>query len=523
MASKFIRHVACEKCGSSDANGLYDDGHTHCFACSHTTNGGEVVETPRAPASALVIPDGEARPIADRRITRATVEAFNVIVDDERHFYPYTDATGVVVAYKVREVATKKFHVRGALDSAVLFGQRRFAKGGKYVTITEGELDALAAFQMSGSTYPVVSIRTGAKGALKDCKANFEWLDSFDSIVLCFDGDAPGTEAAREVSELFGSKVKVFKHSGNFKDACDYLKAGETELFVKSWWKAETYRPEGVVTVRDIKARILQPKKAGIPWAFPAMTKLTYGRRAGEIYIFGAGVGIGKTDVFTQQIAYDISVLKERVGVIYLEQPVEETVTRVAGKIDGKRYHLPTGDYTREEFEARLTSMEEEDRLHMMEHSGAKSWNEIKPIIRYFAKALDIKMIYLDHLTALSANEEDERRALDRILADMASVAQETGIVLHLISHLTTPEGKSHEEGGRVLEKQFTGSRAIARWGHYLFGLERNKQDADHVKRSTLTVRVLKDRFAGDATGETFALLYDKDTGRLEDVKEEVL
>ena len=36
--SKFVKHMACENCGSSDANSLYDDGHTYCFSC-HTTVG----------------------------------------------------------------------------------------------------------------------------------------------------------------------------------------------------------------------------------------------------------------------------------------------------------------------------------------------------------------------------------------------------------------------------------------------------------------------------------------------------
>jgi hypothetical protein len=26
--SKLIKHIACDACGSSDANGYYDDGHT---------------------------------------------------------------------------------------------------------------------------------------------------------------------------------------------------------------------------------------------------------------------------------------------------------------------------------------------------------------------------------------------------------------------------------------------------------------------------------------------------------------
>ena len=153
----------------------------------------------------------------------------------------------------------------------------------------------------------------------------------------------------------------------------------------------------------------------------------------------------------------------------------------------------------------------------MFEHFGAMDWKSIRNIIRFFNKAYDIEHIYLDHLTALSANEQDERRALDGIMADMASLAQELGIVIHFISHLTTPDGKPHEEGGRVMEKHFTGSRAIARWSHYMFGLERNKQDEDPVKRQTTTFRVLKDRFTGRATAARFGLFYNKDNGILEE------
>jgi twinkle protein len=79
------------------------------------------------------------------------------------------------------------------------------------------------------------------------------------------------------------------------------------------------------------------------------------------------------------------------------------------------------------------------------------------------------------------------------------------------VSHLTTPEGKAHEEGGRVLEKQFRGSRSIAYWSHFLFGIERDKQATDDIT----TFRVLKDRYTGDAAGVRFGLRYDTGTGLL--------
>jgi twinkle protein len=88
-------------------------------------------------------------------------------------------------------------------------------------------------------------------------------------------------------------------------------------------------------------------------------------------------------------------------------------------------------------------------------------------------------------------------------MADLASLVEQHGFTLHFISHLTTPEGKAHEEGGRVLEKHFTGGRAIARWSHNLFALERDKQTPDEPT----TFRILKERETGTPWGSVRARL----------------
>lgn len=63
--------------------------------------------------------------------------------------------------------------------------------------------------------------------------------------------------------------------------------------------------------------------------------------------------------------------------------------------------------------------------------------------------------------------------------------------------------------------KHFKGSRAIGFWTHFAFGLERNQQSTDEKVRQTTTLRCLKDRYTGQATGHLLYLGYDKETGRL--------
>ena len=64
--------------------------------------------------------------------------------------------------------------------------------GGKYVTLTEGECDAMAAYELLGSKWPVLSVKNGAGGSVKDVKQNLEYLEKFDNVVISFDNDKVG-------------------------------------------------------------------------------------------------------------------------------------------------------------------------------------------------------------------------------------------------------------------------------------------------------------------------------------------
>ena len=159
--SKFLKHISCEHCGSSDANALYDDGHTYCFSCGviesesehedrerwkEELNRSNAVNAKYKPKIVNMKTEGEIKPIPERGITRETCEYYKVTQTGQKHIYPYTDDSGAYVAAKVRTVANKSFSVEGQWSKTTLFGQSLFHKGGKYVTLVEGELDALAAF-----------------------------------------------------------------------------------------------------------------------------------------------------------------------------------------------------------------------------------------------------------------------------------------------------------------------------------------------------------------------------------------
>lgn len=516
--SSFIRKEPCPACGSRDNLGRYSDGHGHCFGCDYYEpgDGSDPQPSRKKKMSRDLISGGEYRALSKRGITEETCRKFGYQIghfkDQLVHIAPYHDDEGNLTAQKIR-FADKTFTVTGNMKPALLFGQSLWSGGGRKVVVTEGEIDAMSVSQVQGNKWPVVSIQNGAQAAKKALSAALEWLTTFEEVVLMFDMDEPGREAAAACAALFPpGKCKIARLPD--KDPNALLMAGKGDEIITAIWQAQTYRPDGVVSFKDIKEAARRPIEMGLRWFCERLTKLTYGRRFGEVYAFGAGTGIGKTDFLTQQITFDVTELGQKVGVFFLEQMPTETAKRLAGKFAKRRFHIPDDGWTDTELDEALNKLDQ-DMLFFYDSFGATEWSVIRDTIRYLAHSEGVKVFYIDHLTALAAAEDDERKALEQIMAEMAALAKELGVIIHLVSHLATPEGKPHEEGGRVMIRHFKGSRAIGFWCHYMFGLERDQQHEDERLRAVTTFRVLKDRYTGQATGEVIYLGYERETGML--------
>lgn len=524
--SEFIEHLPCPSCGSSDANALYSDGHKHCFSCGHyeAGEGGATTSREEKKAAGLIL-GGDALAIRSRKITEATAKHFGYLKalfsDQPVQVAPYYDESGALVGQKVR-FKGKDFRWLGSKKplEVLPFGAHAFPRTGKKLVVTEGELDALAMSQVQGNSWPTVSIPTGAnpKTVRKYFAKHLDYFEGFNDVILMFDNDEAGREATAAAAEVLSNRAKVARLP--LKDACEMLQAGRAKDLMSAMWGAKRYQPDGIVDLADIRDQVVREIEWGISWPFPSLTKLTYGIRLGEVYGLGAGTGVGKTDVFTQTMAHLIEEHQEKIGVFALEQEPQETGRRLMGKLAGKPFHKPDGGWTMEELESAWESHAKGGRVFMYDSFGVADWDAIESKIRYLRDAEGVRYFFLDHLTALAAWQDDERVALERIMAEMGGLVKEKPITLFFVSHLATPEGKPHEEGGRVTIRHFKGSRAIGFWSHFLFGLERDQQAESLALRHTTTFRVLKDRYTGQSTGKVFYLGYDPDTGMLHETAE---
>jgi twinkle protein len=550
--SKFTRHSPCESCGSRDANAIYEDQlsngdvsiRTFCFSCEKITypdqerhssmnNYVAPVSKERTDTSAY-----QLSAIPDRKISKETAETFGVRVSKDSngsiisHVYPFYEKTGQkIVAYKKRHCADKGFTVVGpekgvnhSFDQASLFGQQLFSGTGKYITMTEGELDAMAAYQMLGSKWPVVSLRSGAQGAERDIRKNLEFFNSYDKVVLCLDNDEPGKKATQKLSEIFEiGKCLVMPMSR--KDPCEYLQSGDTLSFTREWWRAKPLSPDGIVSgedIWDVVSTELENNSISYPWE--DLNKVTYGIRCGELVTITAGSGIGKSAILREIIYHILKNTEENVGALFMEESIRRTAQGLMSIDANKQFHLPTTVYTQDELKTAFENTVGCGRVYLYDHFGSSEIDNIVSRIRYMAKGLECKYVFLDHISIIVSSQEngDERKALDEIMTKLRMLVQETNISLFVVSHLKRPQnGGGHEIGGVTTLSQLRGSAGIAQLSDIVLGLERNSQDDDPIIRNTTIVRVLKNRFSGE-TGPTSRLVWSKETGRLNETFEDL-
>lgn len=463
------------------------------------------------------LPQGEQIAIRDRGIAQLTVNKYKVTVNTNPesqvgHVYPYFDENGAHVANKVRRKGEKAFYWEGDVGKGTLFGQQLFPAGGKAITIVEGECDALAGFQLTGSRYPCVSVKSSSE-AKRNCVDNFEYLNSFDSIVVCMDNDDPGIKAADQIAQLFApGKVRVLKLQ-LAKDANDYLVKGLDKEFINEWFRAPPYMPDGLKIGRDMWDEIenhTTPESIPTPWK--GLNHMTYGLRKSETLLLTADTGSGKTTI-VKAIEHsllmnpDLIERGEGVGILHLEEPNYDTVMGLMSVEASKPYHLPDTERDVEELRGFFDKVINHDRVVIWDHFGSNDIDAVLAKIRHMA-ALGCSYIVLDHLSIIvSDHSGDERKQLDEISTKIKMLCMNLNLCVICVIHINR-------------QGQVRGSAGPEQVANIVIKLHRDKTDPDPWRRNVTQLVVEKNRFCG-RTGPACYLFYNEITGCLEELSKE--
>ena len=539
--SKFVRHkLPCPKCGGSDPVSMNEDKSAHCFSCStHFANypeacKGNIVEVEKKPTNTFLNSyTGSYGALTDRDISEATAKKYGVrrvissTNDVSQHIYPFFNGNEIV-GTKTRFVENKNFSFAGTYEGTGLFGEQLFRNtGGKYLTITEGECDAMACYELMQSKWACVSLKRGASGAVKDIRESIEFVESFDNVVICFDNDKAGREAARDVARILKpGKAKIMTFPNGYKDANDMLRQKKFQEFMSAWWEARTYTPSGILELSAQKKDWLHREvKESIAYPWEGLNRKLYGLRKGELVTLTGGTGLGKSSVTRELEHWLIKNTDDNVGIVALEENWLRTADGIISIEANDRIYLNErrDQYSEEQLMSLFDKVIPEGRVFIHAHLGATDIEEIFSKLRYIIVGCECKWVVVDHLHMLVnvLSEGDERRGIDMLMQRLRSLVEETGVGLILVSHLRRASGdKGHEQGVEVSLSHLKGSQGIAQLSDCVIALERNQQASNEDEANTTRVRVLKSRYTGD-TGLACNLRYNSETGRLFEVTEE--
>lgn len=539
-----------DKCQSQNGLQVFqaDDGtyNGHCFACNtHVPDpygdkpaGYKPVRLVKTKeqidAEIQEIHEYATCDLKDRSLRRESLEYFGVKIGVSEqdgvtpvtHYYPYKK-DGEITGYKVRLIEDKRMWSVGDIKDVELFGwDKAIATGGKKLFITEGELDAVALFQIfkdhnKGTAYAdlcpaIVSLAHGSSSAAKELgKVIKDIRKTFKEIILVFDMDKAGQKAADEVIRIIPDAMVATLPA---KDANECLIEGRSKACYNACqFNAQKPKNTRLVSGDDLHEKAKEPAKFGVSWPWRHITEATRGIRTGETIYIGAGQKQGKSEIVNTLAAHFIKEHNWKVFLVKPEESNNKTYKLVAGKLVGKFFHDPTKPFDEGAYDRAGDTLR--GNLFLLNLYQHVDFNTLKGDIRQAALE-GCKAIIIDPITNFTngMSAADANTKLQEIAQELAAMALDLDVVIFIFCHLRNPDsGLPHELGGPVLSSQFAGSRAMARSCNLMLGLEGNRDPAlKPEERNLRTLILLEDREFGE-TGR-YGLYWDNKTGLFNEI-----
>jgi KaiC/GvpD/RAD55 family RecA-like ATPase len=420
-----------------------------------------------------------------------------------RYAYKYPGNT----KYRDYHDKKKSWYKETGLGSNDLFGPDFNAGTSKRIYITEGEFDAASLYQILDKRWPVMSLPSASIGD-KFFQKNKDYLDSFSEIVYAGELDAAGRKAADKFYSIFPKKFWYVPMS-KYKDANDFLQAGDTEDLKWAAVKAQRYSPENFFISEDaVTTAILNENPYEyVPTGHEGLDSMIRGLVKGGLTFIKAPRGTGKTEV----IRYlEIGLLKNSDTAVFAGLHMEEMKSTTYRAM--ATYEL--GINVRTKDDAKANGLTEEqvvqaarqavrgERTILFEMRSDDNPMSLLDHIRTAATVYGADFIFIDHVQRLAylsqAGVDGATSTLTMLGSQAAQLAKELNIGVVFISQVND-DGRTKYAG--ALEEE-----AII-----CIKLDRDTETEDPIEGNTTTFIVDKNRpFA--KLGKAGSVFYDHET-----------
>lgn len=366
-----------------------------------------------------------------RGLTLETIAAFKVAEDGRNIVFPFLRGGELIfLKWLGLDRPNGKKKIRASADSEpCLFGWQAIPPDARTVTITEGEIDAMSAWQAG---YPALSVPFGGGSGEKQRWIEYEYdnLERFDMIYLALDADDEGEAAVAEIVKRLGRErcAIVTLPAKDWNATLDAMIPDED--IARCYLHAKTLDPDkllGVNAFRDaVHAEFEHPIETTgmpVPWD-KARDIIRF--RSGETTIWTGWNGSGKSQLLGFLAVTGMVREDERFCIASMEMPAKRTLSRMVRQASGM--NSPAHAF----IDGILDAFTE--KLWIYDQMGSANLEEMLAAFRYAAKRYRVTHFIVDSLAKLGIGEEDydgQKVAIDRI----TSFAIEMDIHIHLVAH----------------------------------------------------------------------------------------
>lgn len=282
-----------------------------------------------------------------RGLTEETIKAFRIgeQLRDGRAYcvFPFILDDGELVNVKYRNVEDKKDQRQEKGAAPCLMGWHLIDPKARQVAICEGEIDAMTLHQCR---IPALSVNQGA-GNHQWIETDWERLERFDDILICFDNDEPGDRGAAEVMKRLGIE-RCRRMRVGAKDANQWLQDGaEAVDFQQAMADARSLDPAELRSAHDFTAaveRLFYPEPGDrvAPYLRFDQRCDWFQFRAGDYTCWTGINGHGKS-LMLDQVLLGLMEQGERVVIFSGEMPPDRHMERMHRQATG--VGRPTREY----------------------------------------------------------------------------------------------------------------------------------------------------------------------------------
>ena len=363
------------------------------------------------------------------------------------HYANIRDQQNRVVACHIRKTEPKGFAWAGKSENTMLFGQHTGREG--TLIITEGELDCMSVYEcLSNSELRktvVCSLNSGTGSVKKQIENNLRFILGFERVILFFDQDEAGAKELPKAAEIIGPKTRMVT-GFPYKDASDAWVEGDSAAIKLALAKAHPFRPDGVIRADSLTDKVLNPEvNQGYTFPWKGWNECTNGLRPGEVHLIAAGTGIGKS-LFTRSIALHLCRDQDvKCAYIGLEESVETTYERMLSEAMAQPFYRWDAPTRREhEQEMRDAAKTFAHNLCLLDRFGMDDLRSFIATVKHYVLNEECKVVFLDHFSLLAEGIDlraDQRRTIDKAIAELKTIAMDLGFCFVIVSHLSRDTG----------------------------------------------------------------------------------